>query len=197
MIRSTQSLRRLAQASVVRHPEVLAVARRIPSQHPATDATAARPDRLCQWSASHHRSFASPADVFKLPEAFQTFSKTLDAEALIKELNSQNRAFMLTKTTCPFCAKAKALFKSLEVKYSEFAVDMLTSPEKKALAAHLREATGAGSVPRVYVDGKCLGGCSEVYHAHFEGELVPKLIAAGVADPSIADKAIDPGNPNL
>eukprot|EP00971_Amphidinium_carterae_P281944 5596809-Amphidinium_carterae.2 len=63
---------------------------------------------------------------------------------------------MLTKTTCPFCAKAKvgnssrnssctaaapalhdqALFKDLGVTYSEFALDMLNSQEKKAGAKH-------------------------------------------------------------
>ena len=35
------------------------------------------------------------------------------------------------------------------MKYSEFPLDMLTSDEKKALAAYLRKNTGAGSVPQL------------------------------------------------
>mmetsp|Transcript_12460 Transcript_12460/g.28205 ORF Transcript_12460/g.28205 Transcript_12460/m.28205 type:complete len:194 (+) Transcript_12460:72-653(+) len=193
MMRPRQNLNSLARALPARGslPSV-----QIPrAVHSCHGFVAMRPEPSL---ALQMRSYASPADVFKLPASFQTFSTTLDSEALIKELNSQNAAFMLTKTTCPFCAKAKALFKDLGVTYSEFALDMLNSQEKKALAAHLREATGAGSVPRVYVGGKCLGGNSEVQHLHFAAELVPKLVAAGVVDPKIEKEPhFVPGNPNL
>ena len=43
----------------------------------------------------------------------------------------------------------------------------------------MRQLTGAKSVPRVFIDGKCIGGGDETVAAHESGELKELLLKAG------------------
>ena len=47
------------------------------------------------------------------------------------------------------------------------------------LQNYMRELTGAKSVPRVFIDGKCIGGGDETAAAHKSGKLEKWLREAG------------------
>eukprot|EP00930_Biecheleria_cincta_P071983 TRINITY_DN59427_c0_g1_i1.p1 TRINITY_DN59427_c0_g1~~TRINITY_DN59427_c0_g1_i1.p1 ORF type:complete len:153 (-),score=27.93 TRINITY_DN59427_c0_g1_i1:316-774(-) len=102
------------------------------------------------------------------------------SEKLIEMLGMAYPAFMLTKQGCLPCIKTKKLLRELGVRCQMVHLDGLSKDEKMAMQAFLRATTGAGSVPRLYVAGQCLGGLNDVRRKHWEGELMPALVAAGL-----------------
>jgi glutaredoxin 3 len=63
--------------------------------------------------------------------------------------------------------KAKFLLNKWNINYSEVAIDTGDSGLKE-----FREATlGARTVPQILIDGKLIGGFSELTELHMDGEL--------------------------
>lgn len=75
-----------------------------------------------------------------------------------------------TKDYCPYCVKAKALLKSLNVEYEEH--DVTNTPEK---IVELYEKSGLQTVPQIFVGEKCLGGFSDIEKLNQEGKLLDML----------------------
>lgn len=69
--------------------------------------------------------------------------------------------------TCPLCQKAKALLSKWNVPYEEIRIDT----DRAALADFARVTNGARTVPQILVDGKCIGGFTELTELHMEGGL--------------------------
>lgn len=76
-----------------------------------------------------------------------------------------------SKDYCPFCQRAKALFDNLGQKYEE--IDLMANPQRKSEMVSM--ANGRTTVPQIFVNGKHLGGCDDVYALHDKGELEPLL----------------------
>jgi len=62
-----------------------------------------------------------------------------------------------TKRVCPYCTSAKVLLQKKGVAYEE--IDVENDDEKRTW---LVEATGQRTVPQIFVDGRSLGGFSDV-----------------------------------
>jgi glutaredoxin 3 len=75
-----------------------------------------------------------------------------------------------TKESCPYCVRAKRLLERKGVAYEEIRVE-----DDDALRSWLVEATGQRTVPQVFVDGRSLGGFSDVDALDREGKLDPIL----------------------
>ena len=90
--------------------------------------------------------------------------KVSDAETMLTYINPEakkpNSVFLFTKQGCPFCAKAKATFREHGITYEE----VLVGADVSLLA--LKAATGALTVPQIFIDGKLIGG-SEELEAYF------------------------------
>jgi glutaredoxin 3 len=69
--------------------------------------------------------------------------------------------------TCPLCQKAKALLSKWNVPYEEIRIDT----DRAALAEFTRVTDGARTVPQILVDGKRIGGFTELTELHMEGGL--------------------------
>ena len=54
-----------------------------------------------------------------------------------------------------------------------------TADDGDAIQDYLKKITGARSVPRVFIGGKCIGGGSETRSLQDQGKLVPLLKEAG------------------
>mmetsp|Transcript_14939 Transcript_14939/g.40989 ORF Transcript_14939/g.40989 Transcript_14939/m.40989 type:complete len:168 (-) Transcript_14939:244-747(-) len=121
------------------------------------------------------------------------------AALLINTMRQRFPAFVLSKSRCLSCIRAKKLLSDLGVRYQDVKLDALSSDEKMALEAHIKASTGAGSVPRVYVGGVCFGGFNQVQRKHWAGELLPALVAAGAAREGAGGSkhSFDAGNPQL
>ncbi|MEX2643541.1 MAG: glutaredoxin 3 [Acetobacterales bacterium] len=80
-----------------------------------------------------------------------------------------------TTSFCPFCHRAKALLDRKGVAYREH--DVSAQPE---LRARMRErAGGRHTVPQIFIDGKGIGGCDDLYALESQGRLDPLLAAGG------------------
>ena len=78
-----------------------------------------------------------------------------------------SRVKIYSTGTCPICDKTKMLLTKWGISYDEARVDTNT--------ADLREmaklTSGARTVPQIAIDGKWIGGFSELTEMHMDGEL--------------------------
>ncbi|GAA0491203.1 MULTISPECIES: glutaredoxin 3 [Tatumella] len=77
-----------------------------------------------------------------------------------------------TKQTCPFCHRAKALLEKKGAAFNEIAID--GDAEKRA---GMIERSGRSTVPQIFIDGKHIGGCDDLYALEAEHGLDPLLQA--------------------
>ena len=68
---------------------------------------------------------------------------------------------------CPYCQKAKALLQKWNVPFEEVRIDT----DRGRLAEFARPTNGARTVPQILIDGKCIGGFTELTELHMEGGL--------------------------
>lgn len=94
----------------------------------------------------------------------------------MSEPSAPNNAEVEIYTTmyCPFCWRAKDLLSSKNVDYTE--VDVGADPGKRR---EMQErAQGGRTVPQIFIDGKPIGGCDELYALERQGALDPLLAGA-------------------
>lgn len=72
-----------------------------------------------------------------------------------------------TTYTCPYCHAAKALLERKGVDFSEVNV----TGDPVARSAMSSRANGRTSVPQVFIDGRHVGGCDDLYALEEAGEL--------------------------
>lgn len=75
-----------------------------------------------------------------------------------------------TKATCPYCHRAKALLSSKGITFNEIAID--AAPEKRE---EMIARSGRTTVPQVFINGKHIGGCDDLYALDGQGGLDPLL----------------------
>jgi glutaredoxin 3 len=68
---------------------------------------------------------------------------------------------------CPYCQKAKSLLQKWNVPFEEVRIDT----DRGRLAEFARVTNGARTVPQILIDGKCIGGFTELTELHMEGGL--------------------------
>ncbi|MBW4492218.1 MAG: glutathione peroxidase [Oscillatoria princeps RMCB-10] len=95
-----------------------------------------------------------PGDPFKVSDA-HTMLNYINPNAEKPKLVT-----LFAKEGCPFCARAKAMLKEHGLDYEQIIVG------KHVTTRSLRAATGATTVPQVFIDGKLIGG-SEALAAYF------------------------------
>lgn len=78
-----------------------------------------------------------------------------------------------TTPICPFCVRAKALLDKKGVTYKE--VDVMRHPDKRK---EMEKRAGAHTVPQIFIDGKAVGGCDDLFELDFDGDL-NKMLGVG------------------
>ncbi|XP_026671502.1 glutaredoxin-like isoform X2 [Ceratina calcarata] len=91
----------------------------------------------------------------------------------IKQLIESDAVVIFSKTKCPYCKMAKEVFNKLQKKYTAIELDEWDNGDE--IQTILGEMTGARTVPRVFVNGVCLGGGSDVKKLYDSGELQKKF----------------------
>jgi glutaredoxin 3 len=81
-----------------------------------------------------------------------------------------------SKENCAYCVRAKALLKKKGVAYEEIDVE-----HDDAKRLWLVEASGQRTVPQIFVDGRPLGGFSDIDALDKQGKLDP-ILRGHVAD---------------
>ena len=78
-----------------------------------------------------------------------------------------------SKFYCPFCVRAKSLFKSKGVEFEEHEITM-GGPKRTEM---LERANGGTTVPQIFIDGKHIGGSDDLFALDAKGGLDPLLSA--------------------
>ncbi|WP_085581811.1 MULTISPECIES: glutaredoxin 3 [unclassified Pseudomonas] len=67
---------------------------------------------------------------------------------------------------CPYCSRAKHLLASKGVAFDEIKVD-----GKPQVRAEMAQKAGRTSVPQIWIGGKHVGGCDDLYALERAGKL--------------------------
>jgi len=79
---------------------------------------------------------------------------------------------MYTTKWCGYCVRAKALLDSRGASYEEIHLD-----DDPGFRSRLHELTGGCTVPQILVDGRPIGGYTELWRLDREGRLDELLTA--------------------
>jgi glutaredoxin 3 len=82
------------------------------------------------------------------------------------------RVRMYTTNWCGYCVRAKALLESKGVPYEEINLD-----EEPNFRQKLLELTGGWTVPQILLDGRPIGGYTELWQLDKSGRLDEELAA--------------------
>jgi glutaredoxin 3 len=82
------------------------------------------------------------------------------------------RVQIYTTAWCGYCVRAKALLDSRGIAYDEIRLDNDTHFRQKLL-----DLTGGWTVPQILVDGKPIGGYTELWRLDKSGRLTEQLAA--------------------
>ncbi|XP_032382988.1 glutaredoxin 2 isoform X2 [Etheostoma spectabile] len=91
----------------------------------------------------------------------------------VREMVSQNCVVIFSKTTCPYCKMAKNVFNEIGATYKVIELD--EHNDGRRLQEALAQITGARTVPRVFINGNCIGGGSDTKQLHQQGRLLPLI----------------------
>ena len=85
-------------------------------------------------------------------------------------MSTQAPVLMYTTSWCPYCTRARRLFESKGVPFTEIDVD-----EVEGARAEMRRRSGRTSVPQIFVGDRHLGGFDDTRALDERGELDPLL----------------------
>lgn len=83
------------------------------------------------------------------------------------------RVEIYSKSTCGFCYRAKALLDAKDVDYEEYELTW-GSPLREEM---IERANGRTTVPQIFIDGKHVGGCDDLFALERDGRLDQYLAA--------------------
>ncbi len=78
---------------------------------------------------------------------------------------------MYTKAMCPFCIRAKALFKQKNVAV----IDIPAARDMEKRREMNERSNGRNTFPQIFIDGKHIGGCDDLMDLDRRGGLDPLL----------------------
>lgn len=73
-----------------------------------------------------------------------------------------------TKTTCPYCIRAKQILNSKGVNFTEIDMPTISDEERTALA---EKTNNYRTVPQIFIGEKFIGGCDDLSKLDRNGEL--------------------------
>jgi cysteine synthase len=106
------------------------------------------------------------------------------AAAFIDAAVRDQPVVMFALEWCEFCWAVKKLFARLGVAYESVDVDAVRFQEDDLgvkIRALLKARTGSPTIPQIYIGGRHVGGCTDLFDAMRAGRLDPMLAAAGVS----------------
>ncbi|GAX74669.1 hypothetical protein CEUSTIGMA_g2117.t1 [Chlamydomonas eustigma] len=132
---------------------------------------AQRPVASMMRNASYLRPSAERRSSVQIRASAQTF---------VEDNIKNNKVVVFSKSHCPYCSKAKAALGGIIPKEKFAVFEIENNPECSAIQDVLMGMTGARSVPRVFIDGKFIGGGDDTARMAQNGELKKLLTEAGV-----------------
>lgn len=83
------------------------------------------------------------------------------------------RVEIYVKTTCPYCYRAQRLLEEKGVAFETYVLEW-GSPLREEM---IQRSGGRSTVPQIFIDGRHIGGCDDLYALERQGKLEPLLAA--------------------
>jgi len=77
------------------------------------------------------------------------------------------RVEMYSKTFCGFCVRARGLLNAKGIVVEEYVIDG-GGPKREEM---IQRARGRTTVPQIFIDGRHVGGCNDLFALEREGKL--------------------------
>ncbi|KAK4415336.1 Glutaredoxin-C4 [Sesamum alatum] len=105
-------------------------------------------------------------------------AKPKSPSAFVKKTISSNSIVIFSKSYCPYCRRAKAVFQ--ELKQAPYVVELDERDDGGEIQDALSKIVGRRTVPQVFINGKHIGGSDDTLEAYESGELQKLLGIATV-----------------
>ncbi len=123
---------------------------------------------------------AEPAPETSSKEALEPEVEAMVAQVIDSEAQP---VVMFALEWCEFCWSARKLFASLDIPYRAVDLDSVAYQEDDLggkIRAVLKARTGTPTIPQIFIGGRHLGGCTELFDALAEGSLREQLLDLGI-----------------
>ncbi|KAI0323034.1 thioredoxin-like protein [Amylostereum chailletii] len=102
--------------------------------------------------------------------------KAMSVKSQVDSAIADNKAVIFSKSYCPYCRRAKALFSSEfpSVPLKVFELDEVEGGDQ--IQAYLAELTGQRTVPNVFINQKHIGGSDDLAGLHRVGGVRKMLL---------------------
>ncbi|GBG74465.1 hypothetical protein CBR_g18876 [Chara braunii] len=102
------------------------------------------------------------------------FSRADDsASAFVKTTIASNPLVIFSKSYCPYCKRAKNVFK--ELKETPYVVELDLRDDGGSIQEEIGKMHGVWTVPQVFIGGQRLGGSDDTVAAYSSGKLQKML----------------------
>lgn len=91
----------------------------------------------------------------------------------VQELVKEHKVFVASKTYCPYCSASKKLLKELNL--DAYVIELDNESDGDEIQLALAEITGQRTVPNIFIDGKSIGGNSDLQSLYKKGSLTQLL----------------------
>ncbi|ORY92154.1 thioredoxin-like protein [Syncephalastrum racemosum] len=91
------------------------------------------------------------------------------AKEIADKIIAENKVAVFSKSYCPYCKRAKDLLDQLKIEY--YAIELDVEADGAAIQAYLQELSGQRTVPNIFINGKHVGGCDDLFEAKSSGKL--------------------------
>ncbi|KAJ7760694.1 thioredoxin-like protein [Mycena maculata] len=96
---------------------------------------------------------------------------TMSVQEFVEEAIANNKIAIFSRSWCPYCARAKALFADKFPEETPLVLELDERDDGDAIQDYLANKTGQTSVPNVFVNKKQIGGNDKTQDAFRSGEL--------------------------
>jgi len=86
----------------------------------------------------------------------------IDEYTFVTEMNRRHKWMIFSMDKCSFCRKAKAVLDGKGISYGTVDIDIVMPGKKKMLLNYFKETTGAGTVPRIFLNSSLIGGYDDL-----------------------------------
>jgi cysteine synthase len=106
-----------------------------------------------------------------------------EASASVTGVIKEHAVVLFALEWCEFCWSVRKLFAKLRVPYHSVDLDSVALQQRDMgakIRAVLRQRTGSPTIPQIYVGGRHVGGCTDLFDALSDGSLRQLLAGCGV-----------------
>ena len=128
-----------------------------------------------------------------------SFSPDFGASQFVTEAIGNEPVVMFALEWCEFCWSVRKFFKQLGVTFFSVDLDSINFQQDDRgvrIREVLRHRLGVATIPQLFVGGRHIGGCSELFEAYQNGSLQRQLTDLGIEfdpDANINTAALLPG----